>query len=447
MNELVFQVEFLSDIVLPATSNTEGNIEQLDFIPGSNFLGMAAREYATFTDSFSVFHSGAVRFGDASLVEGSKITYKMPLSFFHEKLDDTLIFNHHLIEDFSRFKQLKQKRKGYITKDFKAFSVKHNYTQKSAYDKGNRRSKEGSMFGYQSIPAGTLWQFSIRYDTHIENADIEKIQKSLLGKRRLGKSKSAQYGSVQITSIQKAEEVECSKASGETVMLYAKSRLALVDEGGMATYNLIYLTEGLKDENIVWEKSQIKTSTFTPYNGAMQTKSYERVVINAGSVIVLKNVSSAQLKNIEKGVGAYLSEGFGELLINPAFLSKEGGFSLFSEQNNPVDNKVKIDDAMVQFLANRKLAKKEDITLASKASDFIAQHRSLYKNISNAQWGNIRSICTSPGESFREDIRDYIESGKVTWSNQQIETLLEEDKSKMFIKMISMQMPKAKKEN
>ena len=30
MNRLVFQVEFLSDIVLQATSNTEGNVEQLD---------------------------------------------------------------------------------------------------------------------------------------------------------------------------------------------------------------------------------------------------------------------------------------------------------------------------------------------------------------------------------------------------------------------------------
>jgi hypothetical protein len=39
MRELVFQVEFKSDIVLPASSNTEGKIDQLDFIAGSNFLG------------------------------------------------------------------------------------------------------------------------------------------------------------------------------------------------------------------------------------------------------------------------------------------------------------------------------------------------------------------------------------------------------------------------
>jgi len=446
MNELVFKVEFLSDIVLPATSNTEGNIEQLDFIPGSNFLGMAAREYGTFSDSFAVFHSGAVRFGDATPVIGNEATYKMPLSFFHEKLDDSQMVNHHLIKDFSEFKQLKQKRNGYITKDLHEVTIRHNYTQKSAYDKENRRSKEGSMYGYQSIPAGTLWQFSLKYDAGIESADMEKLKNALLGKRRLGKSKSAQYGSVNISTANKAQEVERETPDTQTVVLYAKSRLALVDAEGMPTYDLKYLLEGLEDANIVWEKSQIKTSTFTPYNGAMQTKTYERVVINAGSVIVLQNVSQSQIKDLEVGVGVYLSEGFGEVLLNPVFLEKEEKFSLNSYEDKASEKEVKIDDDMVQFLANRKSDKKEKIDLATNVGQFILAHRTLYKNISNAQWGTIRSICTSPSESFRDDIRDYIESGKVTWSSQQRETLLEEGKSKAFIKMLAMQMPKQKKE-
>jgi len=447
MNELVFQVEFLSDIVLPSTSNTEGNIEQLDFIPGSNFLGMAAREYGSFSDSFSVFHSGAVRFGDATPVVNGKATYKMPLSFFHEKLDDSKIVNHHLIKDFREFKQLKQKRKGFITKDFEEYFIKHNYSQKSAYDKENRRSKEGSMYGYQSIPSGTLWQFSLKCDDSIKNEDIEKIKNALVGKRRLGKSKSAQYGRVNISEAQKAGEVVCLSAETQTVLLYVKSRLALVDEDGTPTYDLKYLTDGLEDNNIVWEQSQIKTSTFTPYNGAMQTKSYERAVINSGSVIVLQNISQEQMKKLEMGVGVYLSEGFGEVLLNPEFLKKEEHFALVSTKKQKEDEKVKVDDAMVQFLDNRSKAKNENIDLANKVSIFISKNKSLYKNISNAQWGTIRSICTSPSESFRKDIRDYIDSGKVTWSSEQMETLLEEGKSKEYIKMLSMQMPKQKKEN
>jgi hypothetical protein len=54
MNKLTFKIEFLSDIVLQASSNTQGNIELLDFIPGSNFLGMVAKNYNNFENSFDI---------------------------------------------------------------------------------------------------------------------------------------------------------------------------------------------------------------------------------------------------------------------------------------------------------------------------------------------------------------------------------------------------------
>jgi len=196
MNVLNFQLEFLSDVVLPATSNTEGNIESLDFIAGSNFLGMVAKEYDEFSDTFAVFHSGAVRFGDATLVHDGQATYKMPLSFFHEKLDDGTMYNHHLISDFTRFKQLKQRRNGFITQELQEVSIDYNYAQKSAYDKEHRRSKEGSMYGYNAMPKGLIWQFSVKCDEHISQEDIERIKNNLVGKKRLGKSKSSQYGRV-----------------------------------------------------------------------------------------------------------------------------------------------------------------------------------------------------------------------------------------------------------
>lgn len=446
MKELVFQVKFLSDIVLPATSNTEGNIEQLDFIPGSNFLGMVAREYSTFDDSFLVFHSGKVRFGDATPVVEDNASYKMPLSFFYEKLDESKIVNHHLIENFPKDIQLKQKRNGYITSDLEVFSIQHHYAQKSAYNKDERRSKEGAMYGYQSIPADTLWQFVVKCDNDISSQDLQKIETILTGKKRLGKSKSSQYGRVYISKASKLATVNCLD-SKETVVLYAKSRLALVDEEGMPTFNLKYLTDGLNDENIVWEKCQIKTSLYTPYNGAMQTKSYERAVINAGSVIVLQNLSQTQLDSLKNGIGVYLSEGFGEVLVNPAFLEKEGVFS-FKEirDENSSDGKVTLDTDLARFLEKRKDKISKDIDIAKKVQVFKKKHTKLYEKIKNAQWGTIRSICSNPNSDFRNEIRDYISSGKVTWSTEQIETLLEKSNSRVFIKLLSMQMPKVKKE-
>ena len=133
MKDLIFNVAFLSDIVLPASSNTEGKIEALDFIAGSNFLGMVAKdkEYDKFENSFNVFHSGKVRFGDATLLQDETPTYKIPLCFFHEKLNKNKVVNQ-LYTSLSELEQAKQFREGYMSKDFSFSLVNYTYAQKSA---------------------------------------------------------------------------------------------------------------------------------------------------------------------------------------------------------------------------------------------------------------------------------------------------------------------------
>jgi len=450
MKTMVFQVEFKSDIILPATSNTEGNIVQLDFIPGSNFLGMAARDYAEYEDSFSVFHSGNVRFGDATLLINGKETYRMPFSYFYPKVRENEVYNHHFLEteDFKSLGQLKQKRRGYITSEGEVADVNYTYAQKSAYDKDHRRSKEGSMYGYTAIQSGTKWQFVVQYDTGISEHDLNLMQKNLTGKKRLGKSKSAQYGEVEIKlSESNMDNIENFDTKEKTV-LYAKSRLALVDDLGNPTYDLNYLC-GDMNIDVVYAESQIRTTTFTPYNGAMQTKTYERVVIEKGSVIVLKNISADVIDALKKGVGAYLSEGFGEVLINPEFLMKKEVTLHNAEKKEEIHlEKTFItqtfNNTLVQFLANRQNTQIENLNLINNVRAFMEKHKKLYRKITRSQWGTIRSICTSGSSNFKNEIRKYISSGKVTWSNEQIETLLKDDHSLEFIKLLSIQMPKVK---
>ncbi len=453
MQELIYQVEFLSDIVLPATSNTEGNVQQLDFIAGSNFLGMVAREYSKFEDSFAVFHSGAVRFGDANILENNKPTYKIPLSFFYEKGKEETFYNHHLIEDFKELDQLKQKRNGYITKDLEVVYIDYNYSQKSAYDKTKRTSLEGSMFGYAAMKQGLKWQFSIRIDDSISAKDVELLQNTIIGQKRLGKSKSAQYGLVEIRSIGGEASVSQNggaKAPLPKTILYANSRLALVDECGNPTYDLKYLYEGLEDKNIDYPNCQIKTSTFTPYNGAMQTKTYERVVINKGSVIVLNSLTPEQLKEIKNGVGVYLAEGFGDVLINPSFLSqKEFKFNIensaFTPSSEAEATPPKND--LAKFLKQREDNKQDKLKILNDVDKFISDHKdSLYKKIKPSQWGKIRSICTSGTDKFKDEIEEYILNGTKKWEQNQIDTLLEKCDNLEFVKLLSIQMPKGSKQ-
>jgi len=449
MKKLVFRVEFVSDIVLPASSNTEGNISQLDFIPGSNFLGMAAAEYESYENSFDVFHSGKVRFGDATLLYEGNETYKMPLSIFREKTNESKIINQ-LQTPLSSLKQAKQVRNGYITKDKIVTFVEYNYSQKSAYDKENRRSKDSTMFGYSAIKSGTSWQFTLSYDA-IDETDLKRLTANLLGTKRLGKSKSAQYGEVKITLEGESEELENLTLKEETI-LYAKSRLALVDTEGNPNYDLTTICDGLTQSNINFEKTQLRTSTFTPYNGVRETKDYERVVINKGSVIVLKDITQEQLESLKRGVGAYLSEGFGEVLINPSFLTDTECTLKEVPQKDESLKPVKIESDTALFLQARRESKKSKLDLANEVHEFIQKKKPLYLEKMNSQWGTIRSLCANT-ENIYEDVEKYISHGiaEEKWAGEKKSTLLNAIKKSQnpleFTKLLSMQMPKVKTED
>lgn len=438
MKKQKYRVSFLSDVVLPSSSNTEGNITQLDFIAGTNFLGMVAKHYPEFENSFEVFHSGAVRFGDASLEVDGKETYKMPTSFFHEKLDNTKIYNHHNIKDFSNFTQLKQKREGYITADLKECFIDFVYAQKSAYDTTKRTSKESGMYGYKAIKSGTNWLFDV---TMQESIDGTKIKNILEQSTQLGKSKSAQYGKIKIEFLHEQNSTQQKEESLKNVIVYAKSRLALIDNEGNPTLNLQYLCEGLKQENIDDAKSQIRTSTFTPYNTKRQTKDYERVCINKGSVIVLKQISHEQLHELQNGIGAYLSEGFGEVLINPPFLADEE-FAFKEHSTQTEKNKIPITTPLAQFLNMQKETQHEKLEIAKRVDEFAQTHKALYNNIKPSQWGNIRSICTQSHANYQEQIIEYISNGVKKWQPHQMNTFANSMESVTFTKLLAIKMGK-----
>ncbi|WP_314979517.1 hypothetical protein, partial [Campylobacter rectus] len=164
MRELRFEIAFKSAVILQASSNTQGKMSSLDFIPGSAFLGMAASRYDDFSDPFKIFHSGTVKFCDAAPIKDGKEFFKIPLSYFREKLDSGKIYNHHLLSDseFEKFTQLKQMRSGYINDEKKQLSLDQDFSQKSAYDKSKRRSKDKEMYGYEAFRAGMKWRFSVK---------------------------------------------------------------------------------------------------------------------------------------------------------------------------------------------------------------------------------------------------------------------------------------------
>ena len=93
MNEKYFACTLLSDVVLNASLATEGNLKTLDYIPGSNFLGIVAKaiyQNGKIDDKikYRLFHSDNVSFGDGIISDdGLSIFYAKPFMYFKDKLE------------------------------------------------------------------------------------------------------------------------------------------------------------------------------------------------------------------------------------------------------------------------------------------------------------------------------------------------------------------------
>ncbi len=430
MRELRFEITFKSPIILQASSNTQGKMSSLDFIPGSAFLGMVASRYSDFSDPFKIFHSGTVKFCDAAPIKDGKEFFKIPLSYFHEKLDGSKIYNHHLLsrEESEKFTQLKQMRSGYINDEKKQLNLDRDFSQKSAYDKNKRRSMDSQMYGYEAFRAGMKWRFSVKFEPGVSEDDISRVKETLERSTRLGKSKSAEYGAVEIKFIgENTDEIQSFTPPEGYTFVYAKSRLALIDENGNPSYDVKYILPNLSANSVDYKKTQIRISNFTPYNGARSTKDYERACINKGSVIALKNLSAEQIAALKNGVGAYLSEGFGEVLINPWFL--DGG----DAENNPIKfqkeaqtersiGKIPIQSDLAKFLKQKQTTKDQALEIVERVADFIKSHKDKFSKISKSQWGAIRSICKEVAVSDKvlNDKGDEIENQTTSEKNKNI---------------------------
>ncbi len=460
MKKIDFKVTFLSDIVLNSSSNTEGNIETLDFITGASFLGMVAKNYDVFENPFEVFHSGKVRFGEATPLFESKPTYKVPFSFFAPKLDNNKqeMKNNHFIdyEDEKELdKQYKQIRSGYITSNLDYVNLDYNYSQKSSYDKKNRKSKDSSMYGYKAIQKGTIWKFSIKFDDVDEKVQ-NKVIGNILGEKYLGKSKTSQYGKVLVEELKDFKEENLENINlGGTTYIYINSSLALFNENGMPTFEPTKENLGLINASIDWENTQIRTKKFTPYNFKRQTNDYTRLVIEKGSVIALVDASPEDMNILKDGIGAYLNEGFGEVLINPSFLLKQDSFSLNKIEKKDIKLEIqeeKVDNILISFLTQKTKQKTDIYDLGKEVQEFIDNHKKEFDTVSKSQWGQIRMIVqfNQKNRDYIEKIKDFITHGtsKKQWENAE-RTLFSilDTKDIEFIKLLSMMMPKVKVED
>lgn len=405
-----FKCTLESDLVLSQTSSSEGNQKTLDFIPGNNFLGIvASRIYKEGSvDSLDLFHSGKVRFGDAHPSTDGIRGLKVPASMYYPKLGAASkeCYIHHLTNHNSediKAKQLKQCREGFYSfgeRTGKPVDIQKNFTIKSAYDGDKRRSKDGQLFGYESLEKGMVMYFEV--ESELTDEQNQQIVKALTGKRHVGHSRSAEFG---LVTIEQADykEILSSRPDAATdyVTVYADGRLIFLDKNGEPTCQPSAKELGMDGGNIDWSKSQIRTFQYAPWNGKRHTYEADRWGIEKGSVFVVK-LSGASCPEKSQYVGSFNNEGFGKVIYNPIFLAgnpDEQGKALFTLEEKAPDETTPVitpkpASPLIDFLENKKRVTASDQTVYEIVQGEVTLLEPYFKKGRFAsQWGSIRSIA------------------------------------------------------
>lgn len=413
MNTLYFSCKLLTDVILNQCAATEGNQESLDFIPGNNFLGIVAgvlypNTKITEPDKLTLFHSGKVRFGDAHPERDGKRALRIPSSFFYPKLDESKskLYVHHEMEASKIDFQPKQCRTGfYLFENFEmeAVKVEKSFAIKSAYDRDYRRSKDEAMYGYESLQEGISWIFEVAVDQDVSSDLCEQIKTALIGEKRIGRSRTAQYGMVEIEFLSNYKPVSYSSKTNtdSDVLVYADGRLIFLDEYGLPTFQPTAEQLGLKAGVIDWSKSQIRTFQYAPWNFKRRSRDTDRCGIEKGSVFYVKNTA---FNDGCEWIGSYQNEGFGKVIYNPMFLEAEpnsNGKAKYkiidavttSAQHQEISDEIK-RNPLFNYLQNQQQKESAEQKILKEVNEFVARHKDKYTKESFAsQWGTIRSIA------------------------------------------------------
>ena len=428
MKTLKFKCVLLSDVILNQKAATEGPNQTLDFIPGSCFLGIVASQYEKFEGegtAMEIFHSGKVRFGDAHPSKGNVRGLKIPASMFYPKLEKASkeMYIHHAVpnldSDEMKKKQLKQCRNGFYTfvdNEAKEIITETNFAIKSAYDREKRRSKDEQMYGYESLQKG----LELYFEVEVENDDLaKKIKDALVGNdKRVGRSRTAQYGLVKIEECNYSE-VKCVPSENGLITVYADGRLIFLDDYGLPTFQPSAEQLGLPENaEILWDKSQIRTFQYTPWNYKRQCFDADRCGIEKGSVFVIKTSSCPEKSQY---VGSYKNEGFGKVIYNPAFLEADNDgkakcvIKETKKDTSPKEKKSLNGSPLLEYVKDQQAREDKDNNIYKVVNKWVDLNKQLFqgKDKFASQWGAIRGIAmaTKDDSKIKGNVTTYISHG------------------------------------
>lgn len=325
MKRLPLRITLHDPVIFSESAATAGEHSGLDHVPGSALLGAAATLYARLEpeEQFLVFHSGRVRFRNARVCVAGLPARPMPLALHRAKVraeagPETKAYNQCFPEESGSGAQLKQLRAGYLDADNGVHRPLQTLHVKTAIDPETGRADEGRLFTYQALAGGTVLAGAIDADDVVPDELLQQVAQALAGERLLGRSRSAEFGRVEIATaaVETVPPAAPIGAGHHTMLLLAD--LAPCDLDGFPAADLDLAALGLTGCVLDPDRpSFLRTRRYSSWNTARRGYGRERVVITAGSVINFLAAQPVDPGALACGLGLYREQGLGQVELDP----------------------------------------------------------------------------------------------------------------------------------
>lgn len=394
-----YHLTLIEPLILSGKDKTEISLDCLDYIPGNIILGLVAGKLYDEKNQTTndLFHNGNVQFGNAYLSIGSEQLLPIPAVWYTEKgknLSDSIYYYHKINwEDINV--QIKQEREGYfriLNNEIQITKPIKDVVLKSAYDRTKKSALAEQMYLYEHLVKSQTFIFEVK---SIDKSHINQISEILLGNKHIAKSKTSEFGNICIKKIGEIEQEKTVAIKIETsYLIYAKSNLAFINEYGEFTWSPSAEQLGFQNSKINYEKSQLHFDHYHIRNGKRKTHDSDRLIIKKGSVFVIEKKDESDIiidkDLINVGLGVFLSEGYGQIMINPPFIDEKNVFKYNENKVDSNDANVKMN-TISNVLQERFESSKSTELIYKNVSKFINTNKLKYKAISSNQWGTIRT--------------------------------------------------------
>lgn len=422
MNNYILKLKAIEPLVLTDGSAEGMGHSILEFVPGSMLLGAFAARWvrqnkemkpAESVEFRRLFLTGDLSWGPAyPSIEGVR-ALPVPLTYMKYKNSEGLasydsekaeeVINSLHIEQSDPHVSLKKISDQFMLPDSCCkVGIEKLWNMHVAIDLKKRTASDGQLFGYEASAKGQEYISVISCADDLKSSFEKIVQSGILIK--VGHSRSAGYGAVEIISLESAQpesgrkEVNgCLHAYFESDYISCNSWVSPLEDFAKE------ISEELNVQLSLADKDQFcDYRTISGFNGLWKLPVTSRTAIQKGSVVTLE--FEQDMTDVPERVvlGRGHQEGYGAVRLNPEFLMGGEIVTSFSGTSNEetAQQVQALQDSSIARVLTRRAARRQ---IGSAALDFL-EEQGIAEMVKGLGWG--RQLSQSQISRVRYMVQD-----------------------------------------